>query len=520
MKSGFHIAAKQLAAERGLPLEKVIAAVEAALVSAYKRDNLVTGQDMRVRLNPNTGDIRAFILKTAVEAVTDQRKEMTLAEARSCKADVQLGDVVEVETQLAPAGRIAAQTARQVVLQRLREAERELVFGEYANRVGDIIAGRVERIEPSQVLVNLGRAEGIMPREEQVPTERYRPNQTYQFYLVEVQRTPRGPEIVLSRSHRDLVKRLFEREVPEIYNGLVEIKAIAREPGSRSKVAVAARQEGLDPVGSCVGLRGFRIQNIVNELQGEKIDVVKWDRSPATFIANALSPAQVLHVVLVAGGQSATVVVPDKQLSLAIGKEGQNARLAARLTGSRVDIKSLSEHEAMKAAKEAAAAVPVAADKVVVAQEAPPEEAPVPREVAVPAVAQAAATPLPPAVQEALPPEPAPVVEAARAPEPVAAEVQAPAPAEVEPSVPERPPAEVQEVQTEEVGIPVDSEEVWTIPVIPKEPSVLRFAEDIMPERGKARRADAGRSTETKAKQKKGKRVRVRAEGADQEADH
>jgi len=262
---------------------------------------------------------------------------------------VQIGETIKVEATPSNAGRIADQTAKQVILQRLHEAEHSAIFEEYADKEGAIVTGLVQRIEPKQIFIDLGRTEAILPAVEQVRNERYRVGQRLKVYLLEVVQTGKGPRVLVSRSHPDLIRRLFELEVPEVFNGIVELKSIAREAGSRSKVAVAARQAGIDPVGCCVGLRGIRIQNIVNELNGEKIDVVSWDPDISTFLVNALSPAQVLSVRLDGGEQAATVVVPDKQLSLAIGREGQNVRLAAKLTGWRIDISSASEAEAERA---------------------------------------------------------------------------------------------------------------------------------------------------------------------------
>jgi len=301
-----------------------------------------------------------------VEEPTDTYQEISLAEARKLKKDAQLDETISFETTSFHAGRIAAQTAKQVVLQRLREAEREFIFGEYIDREGDIVSGVVQRIEPRQVVIDLGKAEGVLPAGEQVRNERYRVGQRLKLYLLEVNRTNRGPRLIMSRSHPNLERRLFELEVPEIYNGNVELKAVAREAGYRSKVAVAAKQEGLDPVGSCVGLRGVRIQNVVNELNGERIDVIQWDAAPNVFIANALSPAQVVSVDVNEEENTAVVVVPDSQLSLAIGKEGQNARLAARLTGWRIDIKSASAAEAERAKVEKERpAVPALAEEAI-----------------------------------------------------------------------------------------------------------------------------------------------------------
>ncbi len=352
------------------------AGVEAALASAFKKDDSVANQNISVKILPTTGDMKVYALKNVVEKPSDPNREISLDEARKLMANVKLGDVVEVETFPRNAGRIAAQTAKQVVLQRLREAEREVVFEEYADKEGDIVSGIVQRIEPKQIIIDLGRTEAVLPVSEQVQTEHYRIGRRLKLVLTQVFRTSKGPQLVVSRSHPDLLRRLFELEVPEIYNGIVELKSIAREPGHRSKVAVAARQEGVDPVGSCVGLRGIRIQNIVNELNGERIDVIQWDPNPAIFVANALSPAQVSSVEVDDSKRIATVVVPDRQLSLAIGKEGQNARLAAKLTGRRIDIKSLSVAEAEKAAQEAEDQVVVepVAEAIVEAEERVAEE--------------------------------------------------------------------------------------------------------------------------------------------------
>jgi N utilization substance protein A len=354
MKSDFLIALTQLAAERHLPKEQVLQAIEVALASAFKKDNPASGQNITVKLNPNTGDVNVFALKTVVEAVEDPAREIALKEAQSIKKSVAVGDELASPEPLPHnASRIAAQTAKQVVLQRLREAERERLYEEFIQHKDDIVSGVVEQIEGGRtVTLDLGRAQAVMPPEEQVYTERYRKGQRVKVYVLDVRSSPKGPEILVSRSHKNLLRRLFEIEVPEVYNGVVEIKAIAREAGFRSKVAVNSTQEGIDPVGSCIGIRGNRIQSIVNELQGEKIDVVPWDRDPKAFIAKALSPSEVVHVELKPDEQTAMVIVPDRQLSLAIGKEGQNARLAARLTGWRLDLKGLTEWEEIKEAQQ------------------------------------------------------------------------------------------------------------------------------------------------------------------------
>jgi N utilization substance protein A len=326
----------------------VLSTVEAALVSAYRKDNFSPSQELSVKINPSTGKVQVWAGKTVVEKPEDTMTEITLGEARKINPEAELGEIVMVESTPSNAGRIAAQTAKQVILQRLHEAEHNAIFEEYANREGEIVTGLVQRIESRQILVDLGRTEAILPSAEQVPGERYRIGQRIKVCVLEVVRTNKGPRVILSRSHPDLLRRLFEMEIPEIYNGSVVLESIAREAGYRSKIAVSAKQEGIDPVGCCVGLRGIRIQNIVNELNGEKIDVVMWDKDPATFIANALSPAHISHVTLDSEAGVASVIVPDRQLSLAIGKEGQNVRLAAKLTGWRIDIKSASELEAEK----------------------------------------------------------------------------------------------------------------------------------------------------------------------------
>jgi N utilization substance protein A len=351
----FISAINQVCHERQLSRDVVLEAIEAALISAYKR-NFGAAQTITARIDPETGAARIFVEKEVVVEVIDNKSEITLEEARTHNPEATIGDVVHIETTPADFGRIAAQTAKQVILQRIREAERDSLYNSYAEREGEIINGTVQSIEPHQVTLSLGKVEAILPRSEQIPTERYSIGQRLRAYVSEVQKTSRGPTIIVSRTHRNMLRRLLELEVPEIYNGTVEIKSIAREAGYRSKVAVAALQDGVDPVGSCVGMRGVRIQSIVNELNGEKIDVVQWSPDVATFIANGLSPAKVLNVILQDDndGRTAAVVVPDKQLSLAIGKEGQNARLAAKLTGWRIDIKSATEaaEEALRKAFE------------------------------------------------------------------------------------------------------------------------------------------------------------------------
>ena len=412
MKSDFMLAITQLSAEKNLPKEVVLKAVETALVSAYRKDNFAPNQNIQVKINPNNGKVEVWVEKAVVEVLVDSRREILLEAARKLKSDIKLGETVLVEATPQNAGRIAAQTAKQVILQRLHEAEHSAIFEEYANKEGDIIVGVVQHIEPKQVVLDLGRTEAVLPVSEQVRGERYRIGQRLKVYLLEIAKTTKGPKVVVSRSHPNLTKRLFELEVPEVQQGIVEIKSISREAGYRSKVAVAARQQGIDPVGCCVGLRGIRIQNIVNELNGEKLDVVQWDATPTTFIANSLSPAKVLSVKLNEAEGMATVVVPEKQLSLAIGKEGQNARLAAKLTGWRIDIKSSAVVEAEKPAeKPVAARVTVETGKAAVKEKEPVEAVtePVEKEVA-PEVAAPAAVEAEAVAAEAVP-EPATTIE-------------------------------------------------------------------------------------------------------------
>lgn len=471
MKNEFLIAITQLSAEKNLPKEVVFQAVEAALLSAYRKENLGANQNISVKIQPSTGEVKVFAQKRVVESAEDTRTEISLVEARKIKPGAELEDTLDVELAPLSSGRIAAQTAKQVVLQRLREAEREVVFEEFADREGDILSGIVQRVEPKQIVVDLGRTEAILPVTEQVPTEHYRVGQRVKGYLLEVHRSTKGPQVIISRTHRNLVRRLFELEVPEIYNGVVELKAIAREPGSRTKVGVVARQEGVDPVGSCVGLRGIRIQNIVNELNGEKIDVIQWHLNPATWVANALSPAQVVEVEIDESTKTATVVVPDRQLSLAIGKDGQNARLAAKLTGWRIDIKSASAAKAEREELEARLPKPAAVEpRRPMAEEIPvlieEEEAP----VVARAPAAAIETITPPVEGETVPP-----VETVMAEEAATAEGAA------------------------REAIPKEAEE--TLPwILPEEPAPLargqvRFAEEVIP------------SIKVPAKAKKGKKV-------------
>lgn len=337
----------QVATDKGLDREVIFEAIEAALISAYKR-NYGSVANVTSEVDRVTGDMRVFAEREVVEDVMNWRTEVSLEDAKKTQADAELGDVINVETQPAEFGRIAAQTAKQVILQRIREAERDTVYENFAHRVGETLSSQVRNVDEVSGALTLlleDKHECLILRDEQIPGEHIRRGDYIRVYVVDVHKSNRGPVIRLSRTHRNLLRRLMEQEIPEVRDGTVEIKAIAREPGARSKVAVAATMPNVDAVGSCVGMRGLRIQNIVNELSGEKIDVVEWSPELTSYISNALSPAKVNNVVLdeKASIKTAIVVVPDRQLSLAIGKEGQNARLAAKLTGWRIDIKSESE---------------------------------------------------------------------------------------------------------------------------------------------------------------------------------
>ena len=339
---------KELAYEKGIDEELLFETIDAALSSAYKR-NLNSAQNVRIALSRETGAFHVFAIKKVVEDPENDIEYISLAQARAINPDYEVGDVVEIEMTPANFGRIAAQTAKQVVMQRLREAERGIVYDEYMNRTSDIVTGIVQRVEGRNVFVDIGRAEAVLMATEQLPTEEYNYGDTLRAYIIEVKRTARGPQIILSRTHPGLLKKLFELQVPEIQEGVVEIKSIAREAGSRSKVAVHSTEERVDPIGACVGPHYMRVQAVVDELAGEKIDIVKWSDDPATYIANSLNPAKVISVAVNEAEKVSRVVVPDYQLSLAIGKEGQNARLAAKLTGWKIDIKSESQAQELMA---------------------------------------------------------------------------------------------------------------------------------------------------------------------------
>ena len=335
---------KELGHEKGILPEILFDAVEAALIAAYRK-NFGSSQNVRVELNRETGDIHVFARKLVVDKkeLVDKYLEITLEEAQEIDPRYQLGDIIETEVTPKNFGRIATQTAKQVVVQRIREIERGMVYEKFSNRESDIVTGVVQRTEQKNVYVDLGKAEAILAPNEQIEGEEYNHLDRIKTYIIEVKKTSKGPQIMLSRTHPGLLKRLFELEVPEIHDGLVEIKSVAREPGKRSKIAVYSKDENIDPVGSCVGHKCMRVQTIVNELRGEKIDIVKYSSNPEEYVANALSPAKVISVEADPNEKVCRVVVPDYQLSLAIGKEGQNARLAAKLTGWKIDIKSESQ---------------------------------------------------------------------------------------------------------------------------------------------------------------------------------
>ncbi len=348
MKNEFVLAFNEVLEEKGLPKEIVIDALQAALASAYRRHvNASTAQRVDAAIDPETGKVTIYAEKEVVDDVEDERTEVALQDALKVDENATLGEMVIVESTPNNFGRVAAQTARQVIQQRIREAERDSQFGFFSKQMGEILSGVIQAVNSQAVTLGLEmKAEGQMPRAQQIPGERFRVHDRIRALLLEVKTTPRGPQIILSRAHRNFLRRLLENEVPEIYHGMVEIRSIAREPGQRSKVAVAALQTGVDPVGACVGIRGVRIQAIVRELNDEKIDVIEWSSDPAVYIAKALSPARVSGVYLnelARGAKTATVVVPEDQLSLAIGRDGQNARLAAKLTAWKIDIKSFPE---------------------------------------------------------------------------------------------------------------------------------------------------------------------------------
>nr|WP_239544130.1 transcription termination factor NusA [Virgibacillus halotolerans] len=331
-----------LAVEKGIDKDVLLEALEAALISAYKK-NFKSATNVRVELNEETGKMGVFSRKTVVEEVEDTQLELSLEEAKAIDPNYEIEDIIEVEVTPKDFGRIAAQAAKQVVTQRVREAERGVIFSEYSDREEDVMTGIIQRKDPRFVYVNLGKIEAKLAEAEQMPSEEYHVHDRIKVFVSKVENTSKGPQIYISRAHPDLLKRLFEMEVPEIYDGIVEIKSVAREAGDRSKLSVYAADPEIDAVGSCVGQKGQRVQVIVDELKGEKIDIVEWSEDPVVYVSNALSPSKVIDVLVDEDAKATTVIVPDYQLSLAIGKRGQNARLAAKLTGWKIDIKSETE---------------------------------------------------------------------------------------------------------------------------------------------------------------------------------
>ena len=336
-------AMEELEKERGIKKEYLIEALEAALVTAYKK-NFDSAENVKVNINAETGEIHIYSIMNVVENVGNSLLEITLDKAKKIDENAEIGGTVDIEIVPKDFGRIAAQTAKQVVVQKIREVEREMIFTEYNDKKGEIVSGLIQKADTGTLIINLGKLEGIMPLKEQIPTEHYNVNDKIKGYVLSVEKGTKGnPQVIISRSNPNFVRRLFELEIPEIYEGIIEIKSVSREPGYRSKIAVYSKNENIDPVGSCVGQKGVRIQNIKNELNGEKIDVIEWSEDPSIYIAASLLPAQVLAVDTKEEEKFAQVIVPDDQLSLAIGKSGQNARLAARLTNWKIDIKSESQ---------------------------------------------------------------------------------------------------------------------------------------------------------------------------------
>ena len=334
------LALEELEKEKGMDKEYLLEAIETALVTAYKR-NFDSLENVKVEMDRQTGATHLYAIKKVVEKVEDPETEIELKEAQKINPDYNLDDEINIEIVPRDFGRIAAQTAKQVIIQKLREAEREIVYNEFEERKGEIVSGLIQKADGNIVVMDLGKLEGVMPKKEQIPTETYRVNDKIKGYIVKVEKGQKGaPQVIVSRSHPDFVRKLLEFEIPEIYEGVIEIKSVSRDPGYRSKVAVYSPDPNIDPVGSCVGQKGVRIQNVINELNGEKIDVIEWNEDPSIYIAASLLPAQILAVDIKPENKFAQVIVPDDQLSLAIGKSGQNARLAARLTDWKIDIKS------------------------------------------------------------------------------------------------------------------------------------------------------------------------------------
>ena len=345
------LALEELEKEKGIKKEELLDSIRTALITAYKR-NFDALENVDVKMDQQTGATHVYSIKEVMETANDPALEITLEEARKINKELKIGDTVEIEIVPRDFGRIAAQTAKQVIIQKLRETERNMVFNEYNERKGEIVSGLIQKADKHIVVMDLGKLEGIMLAKDQIPTEKYHVNDKIKGYVVDVDRGDKGvPQAIISRTHPDFVRKLLEFEIPEIYEGLIEIKSVSRDPGLRSKVAVYSPDENIDPVGSCVGQKGIRIQNVINELHGEKIDVIEWNADPSIFISSALLPAQIMAVDIKEEEKFAQVIVPDDQLSLAIGKAGQNARLAAKLTGWKIDIKSETQFREMLAKK-------------------------------------------------------------------------------------------------------------------------------------------------------------------------
>ncbi len=341
------LALEELEKEKGIQKEYLLESIETALVTAYKR-NFESLENVKVQMDQKTGATHVYALKKVMKRVNDKDVQINVKEAQKINPDYKEGDMVEIEIVPRDFGRIAAQTAKQVIIQKLREAEREIIYTEFNDRKGEIVSGLVQKADHNIVVMDLGKLEGVMPSKEQIPTEHYHVNDKVKGYVLEVEKGAKGaPQVIVSRSHPDFVRKLLEFEIPEIYEGVIEIKSVSRDPGYRSKVAVYSPDPNIDPVGSCVGQKGVRIQNVINELNGEKIDVIEWNEDPSIYIASALLPAQILAVDIKEEEKFAQVIVPDDQLSLAIGKSGQNARLAARLTNWKIDIKSETQFREM-----------------------------------------------------------------------------------------------------------------------------------------------------------------------------
>ena len=489
MQTDFVQALRDLGREKDIPLETLSEIIEAALVSAYKK-HYAASCEIHVDIEWDSGDATVFIRKRVTEHVENPHMEMALAEARRLDPTVQEDECLDIEVKPAAFGRIAAQTAKQVVAQRIREAEREIIFEEFSNRDGDVVTGVVQRREGRTVFVDVGKVEAVLPASEQSRLDSYRFGERMKVYILEVKRTTKTPRVLISRSHPGLLRRLFELEVPEVHEGIVEIKAQARETGARSKVAVISKQDNVDPVGACVGHRGSRVQAVVDELRGEKVDIVRWGDEPAKYVASALSPAKVTRVLIDEATRSATVVAPDNQLSLAIGREGQNVRLAARLTGWRIDIRSEVQMAEQAAAIEAAVAAEAGGIALAAEAEAPAAEDGVAEE----AGAEETPAEAPADLQEATEAEAAEVVaepqevveaeeEVAKAQEVVGAEDAVAEPQEEEVVEAEEEVAEPQEVVEAEEEVAEPQEATEPEEIVAEEPVSEEEPEDAEPEK-------------------------------------